>query len=155
MRTAAKVFVAFAVLVAMWRTWFGTVPERGRAGAPSPVLTSALSPVMRSNEGALVQMPRLVGVDDSFAKHVLERNGLRTGTIRLESSTSPWGSVIGQSIAPGEPVAPGARVDLVLAKGSVPEPCRLYWCSTRTGRYEEDEPVSSPDHGDARRRTSG
>jgi hypothetical protein len=146
MRAAAKVFVAFVVLVALWRSWALPPPERLRRDEPSHL--PAPGPVIPSHaHNALVEMPMLIGVDDSFAKHVLELAHLRTGTIRLESSTRPWGSVIGQSIAPGASVPREASVDLVLAKGSVPEPCRLYWCSTGTAGSNADEQVSSRGHG--------
>jgi hypothetical protein len=128
MGNLAKAAAAVLVLIGIWTSWTGST----RDDAP-PAPEGSASVARASGDGArsaLVEVPRLVGVHDSFARHLLALMRLRPGRVRLEPSSEPWGSVIFQSIPPGSAVRPGTRVDLVLAKGSVPEPCRLYWCAT-------------------------
>jgi hypothetical protein len=126
MGNLAKAGLVALVLIGVWTSWAGSSRERDAPGG------SDASPAADRSEDdvALVEVPRLVGVHDSFARHLLQMTHLRPGRIRLERSAEPWGSVIFQSVAPGSPVPPGTRVGLVLAKGSVPQPCRLYWCAT-------------------------
>lgn len=135
MRTFAWVAVAVIVLLAGWRTWSSPAPRD--AGAPPPAFVSRPSstptpngPLARHRSTTFVLVPSVVGSDDGFAKYLLLRTHLRPGRIRLEPSIEPWGSVIAQSVAPGSSVRAWTRVDLVLAKGSAPQPCRLYWCAT-------------------------
>jgi PASTA domain-containing protein len=124
-----KTIVAVLVLLGVWVAWIRPTEDHrlvsDASGSPSPTAAPAR---------ALVVVPRLIGVHDSFARHLLELTHLRPGRVRLVSSEEPWGSVLNQSIAPGVEVRPGTRVGLVLAKGSAPEPCRLYWCATSFGR---------------------
>lgn len=155
MRTAAKGFIALVLLVAAWRSWTVPGPEPAPDASPRQTISPEGDAAIGAKESILIEMPRLIGVDDSFAKHVLELADLRTGTIRLEPSLRPWGSVIGQSVAPGTSVTRGARVDLVLAEGSVPEPCRLYWCSTRLQEAERITRNSSTRNPRRAKRTSG
>jgi hypothetical protein len=135
MRTAAKVAAAILVPVGLWGTWRSSPSHE--AAAPTPVTFSTPSPtpspngpLARHRTTSFVLVPSVIGSDDGFAKYVLLRTHLRPGRIRLEPSVRPWGSVIAQSVAPGSSVRAWTRVDLVLAKGSVPQPCRLYWCAT-------------------------
>lgn len=127
----AKAIIAVLVLIGVWTSWIrSTGDHRPRAEASAPVVASSTA----TSAPVLVAVPRLIGVHDSFARHLLELTHLRPGRVRLVSSEEPWGSVLNQSIAPGVEVRPGTRVGLVLAKGSAPEPCRLYWCATSFGR---------------------
>jgi hypothetical protein len=129
MRTTAKVLLTLLVLLAAWRSWLAPSADRAVTSA-SPRAASASRDGGDADAGTLVAVPRMIGVDDSFAKHLLELTSLRLGRLRLEDSSRPWGSVLRQSIAPGATVYAGTRVDLVVAKGSVPKPCRVYWCAT-------------------------
>lgn len=86
----------------------------------------------------IVEVPRVVGVDDSFARRLIAETHLRLGEVRLEPSDAPWGSVIYQSVSAGSSVPTGTAIDLVIAKGSVPQPCRLYWCATGDGWALDD-----------------
>lgn len=138
MRTGAKVVLALLVLIAAWRSWLAPSADRASTQAAPPAAASASLEAGEANaRTTLVAVPRLIGADDSFAKHLLELTHLRLGRLRLEHSSQPWGSVLWQSIAPGAAVRAGTPVDLVLAKGSVPKPCRVYWCATGA----EAEPV--------------
>lgn len=132
MRTVAGAFVAFLVLLGVWVSWFAPSDNGGvrSGGPPRRSISSVAAPLGRAQPRILVQVPRVTGLHSSFAKYLLRDTNLRPGRIRLESSPEPWGSIISQSIAPGSPVRFRTHVDLVVAKGSVPRPCRLYWCST-------------------------
>jgi hypothetical protein len=131
LRSAGKVVLVLVVLAGAWRTWVAPSAERSPTGATSASATSsAREASVVDAEPRLVEMPLVIGADDSFARHLLELTHLRLGRVRLEPSSRPWGSVLSQSIAPGAAVREGTRVDLILAKGSVPQPCRLYWCAS-------------------------
>jgi hypothetical protein len=137
MRTGAKVLLALLVLLAAWRSWLAPSADRAGTHAPLPAASASRDAGQADARTTLVAVPQMIGADDSFAKHLLELTHLRLGRLRLEHSSQPWGSVLWQSIAPGAAVRAGTRVDLVLAKGSVPKPCRRYWCATGT----EADPV--------------
>jgi hypothetical protein len=131
MRTAAKVGLGLVVLVVAWRSWLAPTADRASPGvAPAPATSASRDPSQVGAGPQLVSVPLMIGTDDSFAKHLLALTNLRLGRLRLEASSRPWGSVLSQSIPPGAAVRAGTRVDLVLAKGSVPKPCRIYWCAT-------------------------
>ncbi len=136
-----KTIVAVLVLLGVWAAWMRPTGDHRVS-----VSDASGSPASTAAPARAVVVPRLIGVHDSFARHLLELTHLRPGRVRLVASEEPWGSVLHQSIAPGVEVRPGTRVDLVLAKGSPPEPCRLYWCATSFGRApgEADTPGSPP-----------
>jgi hypothetical protein len=140
MRNVWRVLVAVLVAAGLWRAWVAPAEPRHAPPSPPTVRTTPASVSVEPAGRAVVEVPLLVGVDDSFAKHLLQMTHLVPGEVRLERSDAPWGSVIGQSIGAGASVRAWTTVDLVLAKGSVPEPCRLYWCSTGAGAAPHGDP---------------
>jgi hypothetical protein len=131
MRTPVKVALGLVVLIAVWRSWLAPFAERaGSDPTPAPAISASRETGDADTRPGLVTVPLMIGTDDSFAKHLLELTRLRLGRVRLERSSRPWGSVLSQSIMPGAAVRSGTRVDLILARGSVPQPCRMYWCAT-------------------------
>jgi hypothetical protein len=68
---------------------------------------------------ANVNVPDVVGLEESLAIDNLEMDGLQKGTTSTQPSDStPAGNVISQNPAANTSVAPGTRVDLVVSSGS-------------------------------------
>jgi hypothetical protein len=68
---------------------------------------------------ANVNVPDVVGLEESLAIDNLEMAGLQQGTTSTQTSDStPEGDVISQSPAGNTSAAPGTRVDLVVSSGS-------------------------------------
>ena len=63
----------------------------------------------------LVTVPELIGHPTSEARMLLERSRLTMGDQRHEESEAPDGTVVRQTVAPGERVRVGAAVGVVLA----------------------------------------
>jgi PASTA domain len=123
MRIVVAAAVAVLVVIGAWRSWVAPLDDAGDDGvrpeAPLPPSTSG--PVLGAEDPAFVLMPDVVGLDDGFATHVLQVTPLRLGDVRLKPSAKPWGSVLSQSIPAGASVPRRTRVDIVLAKGVLPE----------------------------------
>ena len=92
----------------------GTDPEAGtnvERGTEVTILVSA--------GPANVDVPRVIDLTESEARTEIEAAGLEVGDIDTEASTTvPPGTVIAQSPQPGERVARGTEVDLVVSAGS-------------------------------------
>lgn len=87
--------------------------EVAAAGAPVSLIVSKGVPP--------VQVPSLLGLDQSVAEWVIAVAGLVVGEISEEfDDDAPSGQVIGQAPPGGESVAPGTVVSLVISSG--PEP---------------------------------
>jgi len=123
---SARTAFAVAVVLGLWWSWGGDGHERIPPAAATVSEPATVEPLLPSGR---VEVPLLVGIDDSFARHVVTDARLLVGRVRLEPSPAPWGSVIGQSLVAGSVVREGTPVDLVLAQGSIPEPCSLQWCA--------------------------
>lgn len=125
MRIVVAAAVAVLVVVGAWRSWVAPLDDAGEVGdalrPEAPLPPSTNGPVLGAEDPAFVLMPDIVGLDDGFATHVLQVTPLRLGDVRLKPSAKPWGSVLSQSIPAGAPVPRRTRVDIVLAKGVLPE----------------------------------
>jgi hypothetical protein len=125
MRIVAAAAVAVLVVVGAWMSW--VAPPDDADGADdalrpaAPVSRSTGAQDFDSDDPAFVLVPDIAGLDDGFATHVLQVTTLRLGDVRLKPSAKPWGSVLSQSIPPGASVRPRTRVDIVLAKGVLPQ----------------------------------
>ena len=121
--------IAVMVVTGAWWSWSDRADRAprgtGRGETEQEQATSA-----SVHQEPLVEVPRIIGLHPSFARRLIDSSDLVIGRVRLEPSDRPWGSVIYQSVSPGTTVAAGTTIDVVLAKGSVPRPCRIYWCST-------------------------
>ena len=70
-----------------------------------------------------VAVPPVVGAPEATARGLLKQRNLAVGEItRPTSETVAKGVVIGSTPAPGELVAPNARIDLVISSGPAPVP---------------------------------
>lgn len=84
----------------------------------------AVEVVLASGDETLV-MPDYIGVDVLQARRLLGYNRLKTGlSIPLARTDRRPGVVVASNPAPGDPIKPGAVVDLVVAQ---PEPERSYF----------------------------
>ncbi|GAB4007127.1 hypothetical protein GCM10029992_59950 [Glycomyces albus] len=96
-----------------------TSPEAGaevKSGAAVTVVVSRGEPPL--------EVPDLVGMDESEAEELLESKGLEAGDeTERYSDTIPEGAVIEHSPGPGEPADYGDEVDLVISEG--PEPVEV------------------------------
>jgi serine/threonine-protein kinase len=94
-------------------TVVGTRPAAGSQVSVPSTISLILS---RGAEAASVQMPSLMGREVSAARMVLSQIGVKDVVVAWDPmSTSPAGSVIGQSPVPGATILPGATVQLKVA----------------------------------------
>jgi beta-lactam-binding protein with PASTA domain len=63
------------------------------------------------------QVPPVVGLTQQLATAAIENAGLKVGTIGSREADSPRGAVLESLPGPGQSVAPGTRVDLVVSSG--------------------------------------
>lgn len=73
--------------------------------------------VSSGNDTEEITMPKLVGNNLNGAKAIIEKNGLVLGSVKEEESESPKGTVIWQSIDPGNSIQKKTSVDLTTSKG--------------------------------------
>jgi hypothetical protein len=102
---AAAILIIVGIVVAN-----GSSPHRSTASPPA-------SPPTSSNPQTVVA-PNLVGLSQVQAANALGRAGLNVGSIRVRSSSTAAGLVIGQMPVAGSLVRPGSSVDLVVSTGS-------------------------------------
>ena len=69
----------------------------------------------------MVQVPQLVGEDLSYAKELLEENGLELGRIIYENSLMPYDTVLSQSVNYPARVPMGTQINVTVASDEVLE----------------------------------
>jgi hypothetical protein len=131
--------VAILLLGGAWLSWSG--PDDDRAARPvrssPPSTTVPGGDPVRERAGVVV--PIVTGLHNAFAQDLLRSRNLRPGSITLELSPHPWGSVVAQSIDAGATVAFGTTIDLVVARGAPPAPC---WPDCQAGTHDVRHPRS-------------
>jgi eukaryotic-like serine/threonine-protein kinase len=94
----------------------GTEPGPGTELAPDSVVT-----VLVSKGEELFGTPDVTGGTEDEAREAIEAAGLTVGNVSREHSGSVGdGLVISQSVGPGDQVAKGTAVDIVVSKGVAP-----------------------------------
>lgn len=104
------------------------VKEKPSDKTPGTVLAQSLSPDMEvSVDSAIVltvsiaifKVPNLLGLELESAKQVIEKSGLKLGSVKEQLSKGKSGIVLTQSLKPGLEVEANSKIDLVI---SVREP---------------------------------
>ncbi len=82
--------------------------------APPPVQPTLSPP---PGDAGKVQVPSLIGLSEDDARQALGQAGLRAGRVTEQAMILiPPGTVLLQSLPPGQSVAPGTAVNLVVAR---------------------------------------
>lgn len=91
----------------------GTDPDAG-----TEVATGSSVTLLISAGEATASVPRVIDTTEDEARSLLEASGLSVGDISFQASdVIPTGNVIAQDPGPGEFVATGSEIDLVLSAG--------------------------------------
>jgi serine/threonine-protein kinase len=77
---------------------------------------------LQHNKTTDLKMPNLIGQQESIAKNELKNDGLQVGSVTLETSRKPKGSVLSTSPKKGVSLQKGAAVTLVVSKGVTTTP---------------------------------
>src|SRR5688572_2585733 len=92
-------------------------PQDVRSTSPARVLQTA--PARTAQMQICVrEVPDLSRSNAGSAGAVLSKFGLALGSTQLQKSTSPRGTIVGQSVKPGTQVQCGTRIDVSVSDGS-------------------------------------
>ena len=95
----------------------GTASTPAPGGAPGAAQPSATS-TPAGQPGSAGRMPNLVGMQQPAAQQTLQAQGLTWVTVEIASTTSPAGTVVGQSPTDAAAVNRGDNVTLIVSRGA-------------------------------------
>ncbi|MBI5866740.1 MAG: PASTA domain-containing protein [candidate division Zixibacteria bacterium] len=92
----------------------GTIPGEGSGLTKGGVVNLVIN---HSPDAAKTFCPKLVGLNIEEARDTLRDRGLLVGSIdrRFDATLLP-GTIVGQSVAPGDELTPGAEIDFVISR---------------------------------------
>ncbi len=95
----------------------GTVVSQTPDAGDEVTTGTEVSLVISLGGGEKYEMPNLLGLTRKEAKEALEKVNLILGTVTEEENVAEKGTVVHQSVTPGEEVKEGTRIDIVLSTG--------------------------------------
>lgn len=125
--------------VALRRVFHATVPKGrvvGQDPDPGVLVRDGSTITLRISQGPeRIEVPKVVGRDEFAARRILEDAGFEISAAE-EFADAPRGEVVEQSPEPGQEVAKGTRVRIVVSKGPPPVAVPNLRCMSRNQARE-------------------